>query len=496
MIVLPEVFARRPDLAALAAQGPAAMIGRILELEQELVQAKRRRTPIGDSRTTHAPPSSDPRPKPRSQRRKSQRRPGGQPGHPGHRLEPTPKPDHIERHVVGRCGACGVDLTTEPVTQVRKHQVFDLPPTPLVVTEHQLESKRCPRCTAVTQASPPPGAEQPTQYGPRLAAFVIYLHSAHFLPLQRLTALIAQLTGHQLSEAWIKTCHARLSSRLDSFLVAVIAALRAAKTVCCDETGFRFSGRRFWLHVCCTATLTLFGCHRRRGTAGIAALGVLPDYTGIAVHDHWPPYFKFSCQHAVCNEHHIRELAAASEAAGQTWAGDLQQVLYDALELKRRYHGDGQLIPPAQLTTLTSRYEACLRAGYAANPEPQPTGPPKRGRRRRGKTLSLLDRLRDRQVETLRCLHDPHVPWCNNQAEQALRMGKVQQKISGGFRTEQGAIDFCRIRSYLSTLQKNQINLFDGIVQALAGTPWLPLQQPSAAREKTFSAQHQEKAAA
>lgn len=496
MIDLPEVLARRPDLAALAAQGPAAMIGRVLELEQELAEAKRRRTPIGDSRTTHAPPSSDPRPKPRSQRRKSQRRPGGQPGHPGHRLEPTPQPDHIERHAVGRCGACDADLTTEPVTQVRQHQVFDLPPTPLVVTEHQLESKRCPCCAAVTQAPPPPGAEQPTQYGARLAAFVIYLHSAHFLPLQRITALIAQLTGHQLSEGWIKTCHARLSSRLDSFLVAVTAALRAAKTVCCDETGFRFLGRRFWLHVCCTGALTLLGCHRRRGTPGIGALDILPTYTGIAVHDHWSSYFKFSCQHAVCNEHHIRELAAASEAVGQTWAVDLQQVLYAALELKRRYHGAGQLIPPTEIATLTARYEVCLRAGYAANPEPQPTGPPKRGRRPRGKTLSLLDRLRDRQLETLRCLHDPHVPWCNNQAEQDIRMMKGQQKISGGFRTEQGAIDFCRIRSYLSTLQKNQINLFDGIVHALAGKPWLPAQKPSAAQEKMFSSLVQEKTAA
>ncbi len=277
MIDLPEVCARRPELAALAARGPAAMIGRILELEQELAQAQRRRSPIGDSRTTHAPPSSDPRPKPRSQRRKSQRRTGGQPGHPGHRLEPVPKPDHIERHPVVRCGVCALDLTTQPVTQVRKHQVFDLPPTPLVVTEHQLESNCCPRCAAVPQAPPPPGAEQPTQYDARLAAFVIYLHSAHFLPLQRLTALIAQLTGHQISEGWIKTCHARLSSRLDSFMDAVTAAVRAAKAVCCDETGFRFIGQRFWLHVCSTATLTLLGCHRCRGTAGSAALGVLPD---------------------------------------------------------------------------------------------------------------------------------------------------------------------------------------------------------------------------
>jgi transposase len=379
---------------------------------------------------------------------------------------------------------------------VRKHQVFDLPPTPLVVTEHQLEAKRCPSCAAVTQAPPPPGAEQPTQYGPRLAAFVVYLHSAHFLPLQRITGLIAQLTGHSLSEAWIKTCHARLSSRLDSFVAAATAALLAAKAVCCDETGFRYNGGRHWLHVCCTGTLTLLGCHLSRGMKGTAALDILPAYTGIAVHDHWPPYFNFSCQHAVCNEHHIRELAAASEPDGQTWAQDLQQVLYDALKLKRRYHGDGQLIPAEQIATITSRYEACLQAGYAANPEPQPTGPPKRGRPKRGKTLSLLDRLRDRQLETLRCLHDPHVPWCNNQAEQDIRMMKVQQKISGGFRTEQGAIDFCRIRSYLDSLRKNQINLFTGIADALAGKPWLPPQPSALAPAKNSCTENQEKIAA
>lgn len=477
-IDLAQVCAARPDLAQLVVQGPAALVAYVLALEEALAAARCQRVPFGDSRTTHAPPSSDPRPKPRSERRKSQRRPGGQPGHPGHRLEPVAQPDQIERHLVARCGGCGVDLTGVAAAGVLKHQVFDLPPTPLVVTEHQMESKGCPQCGVVTRAPPPPGAGQPTQYGPRLAALAIYLHSAHFIPLQRVTDVIAQLTGRRVSEGWIETCHARLSVTLEPFLSAVAAGLRAAKVVCCDETGFRFTARRFWLHVCCTGALTLLLCHRRRGAEGIAALGILPAYAEVALHDHWSPYFTFSCQHAVCNEHHVRELAAAGERPGQTWAAEMKQILYDGLALKQRDHGRGELIAPAELAALTTRYETCWRAGYAANPAVAMAGPPKRGRPARGKVLSLLDRLRDRQLETLRFLHDPQVPWSNNQAERDIRMMKVQQKVSGGFRTAAGATVFCRIRSYLGTLQKNQVDLFDGIVQALAGQPWLPPKPP------------------
>lgn len=496
MIDLAQVCAWRPDLAQLVAQGTAALVARVLALEEELAAARRQRVPIGDSRTTHAPPSSDPRPKPRSERRKSLRHTGGQPGHPGHRLAPVAQPDAVVRHPVHHCSGCGLDLSQRLADELIKHQVFDLPKTPLVVTEHQMECKCCPQCAAVTRATPPRGAEQPTQYGPRLAAFAIFLYVVHFVPFQRVTDVIAQLTGRRVSAGWIITCHTRLSAQLSPFLTAVTKLLRAAPVVCCDETGFRFAARRFWLHVCCTAALTLYGCHRRRGAEGIRALGILPAYTGVAVHDHWSPYFTFPCQHGVCNEHHERELTAANEFPGQTWAATLKQILYDGRDLKLKYHGRGELIPPTEIAALTARYEAAWGAGYAANPAPPITGPPKRGRPARGKVLSLLDRLRDRQVATLRFLYDPQVPWSNNQAERDVRMMKVQQKISNGFRTETGAIDFCRIRSYVSTLQKNHIDLFDGITQALVGPPWLPSETPPLAQVQESSRSDQLKAAA
>ena len=475
MSALDDIRLARPDVAALIDEGMLAVIQRLLAVERERDEARAVKIPIGDSRTTHAPPSTDPRPKPRSQRRKTGRKTGGQPGHAGHRLEPVAQPDMVVTHAVTTCTACSHDLTNIRITGTVAHQVFELPKIPLLVTEHRLESKFCPCCKATTTATPPAGAEQPTQYGPRLAGFATYLHVGHFIPLERTAEIIEVITGRRVSEGWISSSQQRISSRLDPFITAVTAALRAAKTICCDETGFRFAGKRHWMHVCCTALLTLMLCHRRRGLEGTSALGVLPGYTGTAMHDHLASYFKVTtCAHAVCNEHHARELDGVTDRDGHTWAERMKIVLYDGLELKHRYHDNDLDIPASDLATITARYKKCLDDGYLVNPEPTPSTKPKRGRPKRGKTLSLLDRLRDRQTETLKFLHERHVPWSNNQAERDIRPMKTQQKVSGGFRTESGAIEFCRIRSYLSTTAKNGIHPCDAIASVLAGTPWLP----------------------
>ncbi len=476
MIRLDEICRDRPDIAALIDRGLPALVERLLEVEQERDAAMKKvcRSPIGDSKTTHAPPSSDPRPKPRSQRRKTGKKSGGQPGHPGHRLEPVDKPDHTVIHKVTQCKKCHRDLANKEAIGYTTHQVFDLPKTPLVVTANLMEHKEC-CCGEITIASAPPEAEQPTQYGPRLAGLAIYLHLQHFVPLKRTADIIETLTGSRVSEGWIQSCQQRVNSRLDPFIAAVTAGLRVAKVVCCDETGFRFTGQRFWLHVCCTSLLTLLLCHRKRSAEGTTALDVLPGYTGVAVHDHLPSYNKFTtCSHSFCNEHHVRELDGAFDRDKADWAERMKVVLYDALDLKHRYHDHDQDIPPDQIAAISTRYEKCLQDGYAATPEPPPKLGKKVGRPKRGKTLCLLDRLKDHKTETLRFLHDRHVPWSNNQAERDIRAIKIQQKISGGFRTESGAVEFCRIRSYLSTTGKNGVDPCEAIAFALRGNPWLP----------------------
>lgn len=462
-----------------------AVVERLLELEKEVSDKAKIRQPFGDSRTTHAAPSSDPRPKPRSQRGKSGKKSGGQHGHQGHRLEPVEEPDHIVIHKVTHCKDCNLDLKNKAAIQHTAHQVFDLPETPLIVTEHRLEHKDC-TCGQITIASAPPEARQPTQYGPRLSAFAIFLHVQHFIPLKRTADIIETMTGKRVSEGWIQASQRRLSNQLDPFIEAVKVCLRKAKAVCCDESGFRFTGKRFWLHVCCTALLTLLLCQRRRGSEGISALEILPGYTGVAVHDHLPAYLRFdTCSHSYCNEHHVRELDGVKVRDKADWAERMKKVLYDGLELKRRYHDQDEEIPFIKINEITTRYEKCLQDGYEVTPEPPPKPSSKRGRPKRGKTLALLDRLRDHKEGTLRFLHAKHVPWSNNQAERDIRPMKIQQKVSGGLRTENGAIEFCRIRSYLSTTNKNGVDPFEAIETALAGNPWLPTTEASLESDKT-----------
>ena len=334
-----------------------AVVERLLEVERErdAIRTPAARGPFGDSRTTHASPSSDPRPKPRSQRRKTGKKSGGQPGHQGHRLDPVEEADHIVVHEVTNCQNCQLDLRDKAPAQFTAHQVFEMPEVPMVVTEHRMEHKDC-ACGTTTIASPPPEAEQPTQYGPRLAGFAVYLHVQHFVPLKRTADIIETLTGRRVSEGWIRTCQQRVSNRLNPFIDAVTACLRAAKAVCCDETGFRFTGKRFWLHVCCTCLLTLLLCHRRRGGEGTTAMGILPGYTGTAVHDHLPSYLGFkTCSHSFCNEHHIRELDGVTLRDKANWAERMKVVLYDGLELKRRHHDQNEDIPSDQIAAITAR---------------------------------------------------------------------------------------------------------------------------------------------
>lgn len=450
------------------------MIRRVveLELELELEAAAKIRVPVGDSRMTHAPPSSDPRPKPRSRRLRSGKKSGGQPGHAGHRLAPVAKPDRVIDHAVTRC-RCGCDLRGQPVAEVVAHQVFDLPQIRLEVTEHRCERKCCARCQRISTAVAPEGARQPTQYGPRLAGWAVYLTIGHFVPVARTCELIRTLTGTRPSQGWVLTCQRRLSRRLDGFIERVTELLRQAPAVCCDETGFRFGGNRRWLHVCCTALLTLLLVSRFRGSEGTKAMGIVGT-ARVAIHDNYPSYFTFDGAHGLCNAHHQRELIYVKTELGGRWAGRMIRVLLDGKRLKERYHSDGKPIPADLIERIRRRYRLALKAGDAVTPPPPPRAPGQRGKVARGKARCLLERLRDREEETLLFLMDPDVPWENNQAERDLRMAKVQQKVSGGFRTEAGAQIFARCRSYLDTMRKQDQDLMTGIMAAMRGDVWMP----------------------
>ncbi|MGH2670208.1 MAG: IS66 family transposase, partial [bacterium] len=241
-----------------------------------------------------------------------------------------------------------------------------------------------------------------------------------------------------------------------------------------DETGAHLGGKTFWLHVASTPRLTFYAAHPKRGREAMDELGVLPAFRGRAVHDGLTSYGQYQdCTHALCNAHHLRELTFVEEQLKQAWANELKTLLLEIKQAVDEARERGLVAVAAKAKAdFLSRYDAILADGARANPPPPPTG--KRGRPKRGKAGSLVDRLRTHKAETLAFLEDFAVPFDNNQAERDIRMTKVRQKISGGFRTTSGADRFCRIRGYISTLRKQGIPIFAALANALSGTPPMP----------------------
>jgi transposase len=448
---------------------------RQIEALQAQVAELQRRLGLNSSNSSK-PPSSDglAKPPPRSLRERSGRRPGKQPGAPGATLSQVDSPNETVEHWPARCGGCQADLTGAEVVQVTRRQVFDLPErVPLRVSEHRLACCRC-ACGMVTAADAPAGVDAPTQYGPGVAAAAAYLVVAHHIPIKRAALMLADLCGADVSVGWVAGQVRRAALGLTGFDQRVRVAVAAAPVVHFDETGTRVCGRNRWVHVACTPLLTAYHLDDKRGGDAIDAMGVLPTL-GIgqtAVHDGWMPYLKdcyASPSHALCNAHHLRELAgwAETDPARHGWAQTLADLLREGKTLVDAAHGAGRAALDQQvLADLLGRWEQAIAAAYAANPPPPGKG--------RGKILSLIDRLRGFTTEIWRFTTDFTIPFDNNQAERDIRMVKLQPKISGSWRTTGGAHDWLRVRSYVSTLRKNGIHTLTALRDALTGNPWMP----------------------
>lgn len=468
----------------LALMSEEAKVDLILALEALLCTLEPRMKELEarlglNSRNSSKPPSSDGPAKPvvKSLREKTGRPPGGQPGHRGTTLRQVATPDRIENHSPQRC-ACGCDLAGQPVTRVERYQVFDLPEPRMVVSEHQVDVKICPACEAQCKGElPPQVSAAPTQYGPRVRALVVYLRVYQLLPYQRLSALCRDAFGLCVSKATIEAAELEADGNLQPFVDEVAAQLRAAPVAHADETGLRVAGRTRWLHVVATPELTLYHVDDKRGQQAMEAQGILPEFRGLLVHDCWAPYFAYErCAHGLCGAHLLRELTFAHEQQQQAWAFEMfQWLLY--LSGLRTARSDMPFSAQAA-AFFEAQYEAILARGVAQLPQPpEPAGG--RGRIPKSKSANLHERLVKHHDAVLRFVHDPQVPFTNNLAEQSMRMAKVQQKISGCLRTVAGARRFARLRSYVSTLIKQDCHVLTHIANAIRGTPWIP--QPSQA---------------
>jgi transposase len=460
-------------LATIAQQQVAieALTARVKQLEDRLAQ---------NSQNSHKPPSSDrPSKKPQSQRQPSGKKPGGQHGHPGRTLRMVEQPDVLVPHAPECCPSCGGSLAAVTGQCVERRQVWELPPVQLVVTEHQCHAKCCPGCGTTSRGAFPAEVAHPVQYGARLEGFLVYLLVYQLVPHHRLTELIADLLGRPVSVGTVRNAVQRCYAGLATIVEQIRAGILQAPCVNFDETGVRIGATLHWWHVASTPHLTYYDWHAKRGHEAMDAIGLLPEYEGRAIHDGWGSYFRYRCEHGLCNAHHLRELTALFERHGQAWAGEMKELLQAVYACVEEARGSGDTaLDATMLQTAVEEYDRIVAAGWAANPlsanTEAATEGTTRGRKKRSPAQNMLVRLERYREETLAFMRDFSVPFDNNQAERDQRMMKVQQKISGCFRSDGGAEAFSRIRSYISTARKQAQPVLTALENVFRGHPYVP----------------------
>lgn len=400
-----------------------------------------------NSKNSSTPPSQDPN-RGKTPKEKSDKSRGGQRGHVGSTLEQVEDPDKVED--------IPVDRKTLPKGDWKRagyesRQVFDITIS-TVVTEYRAEILINEHGEKRT-ASFPDGVISPTQYGNSVKAHAVYLSKQQLVPYKRIQEYFTDQLGLPLSAGTISNFNLKAYATLDWYPDFIRQRLFESNVLHVDETGININGKGKWVHVHTTPIWTLLVPHSKRGKEAMDAIGVLPSYKGTLVHDHWKPYYRYlNMVHALCNAHHLRELEWAYTEDQQAWAKRMQELLVVTCQEKKDAGGS---IPPERAAEWIEKYRHIIREGERECPPPtQLTGAKKRGRLKRSKSRNLLERLRNFEEDTLRFMESADVGFTNNEAERALRMTKVHQKISGCFRSFEGADVYCRIRSYLSSAMK------------------------------------------
>lgn len=423
-----------------------------------------------NSANSHKPPSSDglakkPAIKP-ALPKQAGKKPGGQPGHPGHTLHFAQQPDRIHIYQPTHCQQCGLTFQG-PGQIVARRQVFDLPQPRLFVDEHQVVAYLCP-CGCLQTGQFPAGVDAPVQYGPRIQAQSVLLNIDYRVPFAKLRQFWADLTGYAYNPATLVSTQAVLTEQLQPVEEQIKAHLKTAAVCHFDETGVRVGGKLQWLHVASNADYTHLFVHPKRGQdALLSTQSIFSDCLNWTVHDCWASYFTVGQgRHALCGAHLLRELAALIEQ-GSVWAKALHSYLLEAYKASRH----GPIVAPEQVHWRDCYAQLCRQADQEELPALvflKANG--QTGRAKRSKGRNLLDRLILHQDAVLAFAFAPGVPFTNNQAERDLRPVKVKQRVSGCFRTESGAGVYARVSGFVSTMRKNGRNVVDELASVLSGS--------------------------
>jgi transposase-like protein len=459
---------KKQALLGLIKKDPEAVVELLLDLMERVEKLEQKLAT--NSRNSSKPPSSDGynKPKPKSLRKKGRRKSGGQPGHGGKTLEFSKDPDRIIKHTLLRCPISGESFTEKDIVNIIKRQVFDLPEPKLLVDEHWIYQYRNSSDRIVT-AEVPEGVSAPVQYGKRFQSWLVYLSDYQLVPLNRIRQMCTDLYGYSVSEDTILKARQQCYEHLEGFERQVKEMLGKCAIAHADETGLKISSKNHWLHTLCNERYTFLGIHPKRGYEALEDFGILERFSGRLVHDCWSAYFRLkNCKHSLCNAHLIRELLFAEEELKQPWAKKMKQLLQDGYDYRKASQGD---VANKSKHSWHVRYGRIIAEGYRENPQidDPPGAKKKRGRKKKTKSRNLLERMDKYRDEILAFLWDAQIPFSNNQAEQDVRMVKVKQKISGGFRTVQNAEIFARIRSYISTRHKQGVRAWEALAKAFDG---------------------------
>lgn len=429
---------------------------RVGELEAKLEKYENPK----NSGNSSIPPSQDPFRKTKSLRGKSKRKPGGQKGRKGKKLEMSSIPDKVIFHDIANCDCCGHALPKES-QGFDARQVFDLPPIKMFVTEHRRSKKTCRHCGIQNKASFPEGLVQPAQYGDNLKALCAYLQNYQMLPYARCSEFIEDLTGHPIATGSLSNFQRQCFELLVPYEEEAKRQLLKSPVLHADETGVRLNGKNQWVHVLSNSTVSFFAHHPKRGKEAMDDIGLLEKYKGILVHDRFASYFSYKCEHSLCNAHILRELSYVEEAFEAPWAKEIEKLLVRANTKKGR---DANL-KTSYYTRVFNKYTSLVR--------PVIKNYNKKFKKTNEQRLAFA--LEKHKYLFLKFIKQPEVPFDNNQAERDLRMIKVKQKVSGCFRSQTHASYFASIRGYISTLKKNDQNVLEKIKSVFLEKPFMPV---------------------
>lgn len=424
------------------------------------------------SRNSSIPPSQDPNRPKQLKSGEGDKKPGGQAGHVGKTLRPVESPDEIIHVPVDR-GSVPQEHSYKKVG-VSKRQVVEFHLSRHVKEYHLeiLEDETGKRITAI----PPDettAITRPIQYGASVKAMAVYMNQYQLVPYKRVAEYFLDQGNLPLSAGSLFNFNKEAFSLLENFEKISRKKLLNACVLHSDETGINVNGKLHWLHGILNDRWTLLMPHTKRGTEAMKDMDILPHFKGISVHDHWKPYFTYEqCRHALCNAHHLRELQGVIEAhLDHKWASKMKDLL---LQINEEVTTAGGVLIEKERRPYREHYREILKEGDIESPIPTPTPTSKgvkkkSGRLKQTKERNLLDRLRDYEKEVLLFMEERDVPFTNNPGENDIRMAKVQQKISGCFKSFEGALIFCRVRSFLLTAQKHGVTATDALKTLFQG---------------------------